>query len=71
VGRTGRQNRIDMKLRAAFILPAIAIEIVIAVLAVAIPSLFQPLIISIPVVGVIALGALFVVEGNRRRSKPD
>lgn len=56
------QNGIDMKLRAAFILPAVALLLVLAILAASFPYLLRPLTFAMPVVVFVALGALLVTE---------
>jgi Flp pilus assembly protein TadB len=64
------QNGIDMKLRAAFILPAVALLLVLAILAASFPDLLRPLTFAMPVVVFVALGALLVTERKRRRREP-
>ncbi|MBT2523215.1 hypothetical protein [Arthrobacter sp. ISL-28] len=61
------QNGIDMKLRAAFILPAVAVILILGILAASFPDFLRPLMFAVPVVMVVALGALLLTERKRRR----
>lgn len=63
-------NDINMRLRAVFLLPAIAVILVLGILAAAFPDFLRPLLFAMPVVMLIAFGALFLAERKRRRSDP-
>jgi len=56
-----------MKLRLSIILPAVVLMIVLAVLAYALPTAARALTIALPIVGVGALGTVFLIERRRRR----
>ncbi len=60
------QNGIDFKLRAAFILPAVAIIVVLGILAASFPDFLRPLLFAMPVVVIVSLGALLLTEKKRR-----
>lgn len=62
------RNGMNMKLRAAFLLPAAAIILALGILAASFPDLLRPLTFAMPVVLLLALGALFLTERKRRRA---
>lgn len=61
------QNGMNLKLRAAFILPAVAIILVLGILAASFPDVLRPLLFAIPVVVIVSLGALLLTERKKRR----
>lgn len=61
------QTGTDVRLRAAFILSAVVILVVLALLAAAFPALFQPPMLAMPAVLLVALGALLWTERKSRR----
>jgi ABC-type Mn2+/Zn2+ transport system permease subunit len=63
----GDRNGVDMKLRAAFLLPAVAVILLLGILAAAFPEFLRPLTFTMPVVLLLALGALFLTERKRRQ----
>lgn len=61
-------NGVNMKLRAAFLLPALAIILLLAVLGASFPDLLRPLIFAMPVIVFLALGGLYLTERKRGRA---
>lgn len=65
-----KQNGVNMKLRAAFLLPAAAVILLLGILAASFPDVLRPLTFAMPVVVLLAMGALHLTERKRRANRP-